>query len=761
VRNASGARSEPTRGFASREASEVKYRICPFCEATCGLAVEVEGRRVRGVRGDEADVFSRGHLCPKGVAIAELDADPDRLRRPLVRRGNDFAEASWEEALAVVAERLPRIQAEHGRDAVGAFVGNAAAHSLALSLYNGALVGGLRTRNFFSAGTTDQQPKQVAAAALFGTAVSIPIPDVDHTQLLWVLGANPLASNGSLMTAPGIGRRLRGIQERGGRVVVFDPRRSETAAAADEHVALRPGTDAHLLFAVANVLFAEGRVALGRLAPHVAGLAELEEALGDLTPEWASTRCGVSAETIRRLARELAAAPSAAVYGRIGTCTQSFGVLASFAVDVLNVLTGNFDRPGGALLTRPATGALHTVGPPGRGRGHKFGRFASRVRGFPEVFRELPNAVIAEEILTPGPGQIRAFVTLGGNPVLSTPAGQRLAEAFASLELLVCCDVYVNETSRFAHVIFPAPSPLEQPHYDVLLSQFAVRDVARWSPAVFPLSPGAEPEWKTLLRLGAIANGAGGVPVEALDESWARSRVERALGDPASPIRALSVEAVLEALAPRTGPERLVDFSLRAGPWGDHFGARPEGLTLAKLEAAPHGIDLGPLGSRIPDALRTPSGQIELAPPALLADLARLRAWRPPDAGALVLIGRRHVRSKNSWMHNLPRLVKGRDRCTLLIHPEDATRSGVIHNGRARVAAKGGELVAHVEVTDAMRPGVVSLPHGFGHAAPGARMGVARAHAGANSNELTSSEVLEPLSGTAILNGIPVEVTPA
>jgi anaerobic selenocysteine-containing dehydrogenase len=311
-------------------------------------------------------------------------------------------------------------------------------------------------------------------------------------------------------------------------------------------------------------------------------------------------------------------------------------------------------------------------------------------------------------------------------------------------------------------VIFPAPSPLEQPHYDVLLSQFAVRNVARWSPAVFPPAAGAEPEWRTLLRLAAIANGAGlAVPIEALDESWARARIERALGDPASPIRSLSVDAVLEALVPRTGPERLVDFALRAGPWGDHFGARPDGLTLAKLEAAPHGVDLGPLGSRVPDALRTPSGKIELAPPALLADLARLRAWQPPAPGALVLIGRRHVRSKNSWMHNLPRLARGRERCTLLMHPEDATRIGVDHGGRARVSAKGGELVARVEVTGAMRPGVVSLPHGFGHDAAGARLALARAHAGVNSNELTSSERLEPLSGTAILNGIPVEVTPA
>ncbi len=742
--------------------SERRLRICPFCEATCGLRVEVRGREVLAVTGDEKDIFSRGHLCPKGVAIGELDADPARLRHPLLRRGSDFEEVSWEAAFAFVAERLPAIQAEHGRDAVGVFIGNASAHSLALSLYNGALAGALHTKNFFSAGTTDQQPKQVAAACLFGTAVSIPIPDVDHTELLWVLGANPLASNGSLMTAPGIGRRLRAIQERGGRVVVFDPRRSETAAVANEHVALRPGSDAHLLLAVANVLIAEGRVALGRLAPHVAGLAALSAAVLELTPEWAATRCGVPAHVIRRLARELSAAPSAAVYGRIGTCTQEFGVLASFAVDVLNTLTGNLDRPGGALFTLPATGALHTSGTPGRGKGHLFGRYTSRVRGFPEFFRELPNAVIAEEILTPGPGQIRAFITMGGNPALSTPAGQRFAEAFASLDLLVSLDLYVNETSRFAHVIFPAPSPLETSHYDVLLSQFAVRNVARWSPAVFPLAEGAEPEWKTLLRLGAIASGAGTrVPAEALDESWARARIERALRDPASPVRHRSVDELMAALAPRTGPERLVDFSLRAGPWGDHFGAKPEGLTLAKLEAAPHGIDLGPLAPRLPDVLRTPSGKIELAPDFVLADLVRLRAWQPPAAEQLVLIGRRHVSSKNSWMHNLPRLVRGRERCTLLMHPADATRVGLAHGGRARVVSKSGAVIAAVEVTEAMRPGVVSLPHGFGHDAVGARMPVARAHAGVNSNVLAPDDTLEPLSGNAILNGIPVEVAPA
>jgi anaerobic selenocysteine-containing dehydrogenase len=742
--------------------SETKLRICPFCEATCGLALEVRGREVLSVGGDEADVFSRGHLCPKGVAIGELDADPDRLRHPLVRRGRDFAEASWDEAFALVAERLPAIQAAHGRDAVGLFVGNASAHSLALSLYNGALAGALHTKNFFSAGTTDQQPKQVSAACMFGTAVSIPIPDVDHTQLLWVLGANPLASNGSLMTAPGIGRRLRAIQERGGRVVVFDPRRSETAALADEHVALRPGSDAHLLLAVAHALIQEGRVALGRLAPYVVGQEALATALEGFTPEWAASRCGIEANAIRRLARELSAAPRAAVYGRIGTCTQEFGVLASWAVDVLNVLTGNLDRPGGALFTLPATGALHTVGTPGRGKGHDFGRYRSRVRGFPERFRELPNAVIAEEIETPGPGQIRAFITMGGNPVLSTPSGPRLAEAFATLELLVSLDLYLNETSRHAHVILPAPSPLEQPHYDVLLSQFAVRNVARWSPAPFPLAEGAEPEWKTLLRLGAIASGAGlEVPVAALDEAFARARIERALRDPASPVRQHSVDTLIEALAPRCGPERLLDFSLRAGPWGDHFGAREGGLTLAKLEAAPHGIDLGPLAPRLPEVLRTPSGKLELAPDFVLADLPRLRAWRPPAVGQLVLVGRRHVRSKNSWMHNLPRLVRGRERCTLLVHPDDAARNGLVHGGRARLVSKSGELVVHVEVSDAMRVGVVSLPHGFGHDAAGARMRVARAHAGVNSNELASGDALEPLSGNAILNGIPVEIHPS
>lgn len=745
---------------AARETRHL--RICPYCEATCGLEVRMRGERVLSVGGDPQDVLSGGYVCPKGVAMKAFHEDPDRLRAPRLRRDGVLVEAGWDEAFEAVERGLLPILERDGRDAVALFIGNAAAHSLSLSLYNGALAGALGTRNFTSAGTTDQMPKQVAVACMFGTAVSIPIPDLDRTQHLWILGANPLESNGSLLTAPGIGRRLKAIRRRGGRIVVFDPRRTRTAEAADEHVMLRPGSDAAFLLAAIHVLFAEGRLRLGALEPHVNGLGELEALTRELSPEWAEPRCGIAAGEIRRLARELALAPCAAVYGRIGTCTQAFGVLASWAVDVLNALTGNLDRPGGALFTLPATGSIHTAGRPGRGRGPVFGRWRTRVRGFPEVFREIPNACLAEEMETPGPGRVRGFITVGGNPVLSTPGGDRLDRALAGLEFMVSCDVYVNETTRHAHVILPGLSPLEQPHYDVLLSQFAVRNTARFSPSVLPRPEGALQEWEIMLRLGGILAGAGrDADLDSLDELFLRRRIAMAAKDPEGIVGRLGADAVVEALGARRGPERLVDFLLRSGPWGDRFGEKEDGLSLDRLLEHPHGIDLGPLAPRIPEVLRTPSGKIELAPETVVADLPRLRALAPASPDGLVLVGRRDLRSKNSWMHNLAPLVTGRERCTLQMSPADAARLGLADGAPARVTSKDGAVVAPVEVTDAIAPGVVSLPHGFGHDLPGIEIHVARTHAGVNSNVLAPRDVLEPLSGNAILNGIPVEVGPA
>jgi anaerobic selenocysteine-containing dehydrogenase len=741
----------------------VHYRTCPFCEATCGLAVTVRGDEVVSVRGDEDDVFSHGFLCPKSQGLKQLHDDPDRLTRPLVRRDGELREASWEEAFAAVDEGLTRVLAAGGRDAVAVYLGNPSAHSLGPMVYGAAFLKALGSKNIYSASTVDQMPKQVAAGLMFGAGLSVPVPDVDRTDHLLILGANPLVSNGSLLTAPDMRGRIRAIRERGGQVVVIDPRRSRTAHEASEHHFIRPGTDAHLLFASANVLLAEDLADPGPLAAYANGAERLAELAAPFTPEAAAAACGISAEEIRRMARELAAAERAAVYARIGTTTQRFGTLASWLVDVLNFLTGNLDREGGAMFPLAAVGQRNSSGAGPVGKGIKIGRWASRVSGRPEVFGELPVAGLAEEIATPGEGQVRALVTVAGNPVVSTPDAGALERAVAELEFMVSLDIYVNETTRHADVILPAPEPLAKAHYDFALYQLAVRSVANYSPPVLARPEGQPDEWETVLRLAAIAAGQGpDADLDAWDDLVVGTLIGREVALPGSRVEGRTAEELLEALGERRGPERVLDFMLRAGPFGDGFGADPDGLTLAKVEAAPHGIDLGPMRPRLPEVLRTPSGKIELVPEQVVADLPRLEAELAGAGvnGDMVLIGRRQLRSNNSWMHNLPALVKGKDRCTIQINPADAARLGLADGAGARVASSVGELVAPVEVTEDIMPGVVSIPHGWGHDAPGVRLGVAAAHAGVNSNLLSPVEVDVP-SGNAVLNGIPVEVTAA
>ena len=744
------------------------YRVCPLCEATCGLEIRTRGREVVGIRGDDDDVFSRGFICPKAYALKELDADPDRLRAPLVRRNGTLEPATWDEAFAEIERRLGAVIRERGRDAVAVYLGNPSVHSLALSLYGAVFVRALGTKNVFSASTVDQMPKQVAVGLMFGTMLSTPVPDLDRTDYLLMLGANPFVSNGSLMTAPDVPGRLRAIRQRGGRVVVVDPRRTRTATEASEHHFIRPGTDAYFLFAIVHTLFAEGLVRLGRMAEHTVGVERAEALARPFAPEVVARRCGIDAATIRRLARELATTERAAVYGRIGTCTQEFGTLASWLVDVINLLTGHLDELGGAMFTRAATGSPHTRGTPGKGKGVRLGRRRSRVREAPEVYGELPCACLAEEIETPGDGQIRALVTVAGNPVLSTPNGERLDRALDTLEFMVSLDIYVNETTRHADVVLPGLSPLEQSHYDVILRQLAIRNVATYSPATFEPPADQVPEWRTLLRLAAIAAGQGdGADVDALDDFVVAQRVEQDVAAPASPIHRRNPAEILAALAPRRGPERLLDLMLRTGPYGDAFGAKSDGLTLAHLEARPHGIDLGPLEPRIPEVLRTPSGKIELAPEPIVADVERLRAALDDGAsanGKMVLIGRRDLRSNNSWMHNLHVLVKGNPRCTAQMNPADAARLGIADGDVTRVTSRVGTIELPAEVTDTVMPGVVSIPHGWGHDLRGVRLKVAAEHAGANSNRLADELALDPLSGNAVLNGLPVAVeraTPA
>ncbi len=739
--------------------TETRYHQCTVCEAACGLELEVSGREVVSIRGDAEDAFSRGYVCPKGAALRELDADPDRLRQPLVRFDGVHVPASWDEAFEAIERGLRPIIDQHGNDAVAFYLGNPSAHSTALGIYSNALLTGFRTRNRFSASTVDQFPKQVAIGLVFGTALSAPVPDIDRTNYLLMLGANPMASNGSLFTVPDFRGRVRRMRERGGRLVVVDPRRSETAAIADEHVAIRPGTDALLLAGMVHALFAQDLVRLGRLAEWTTGVDEVRRAIAAFAPEQVAPRCGVPAEVIRRLARELATADGGCVYGRIGTTTTEFGTTASWLVDVLNALAGQLDRPGGAMFPKAAAFAANTRGKPGVGAGVRLHRHKSRVRGAPEVFGEFPCACLAEEIETPGEGKVRALITIAGNPAVSTPNAQRLSQALASLDFMVSVDLYLNETTRHADVILPGLSPLEQSHFDIAFPQLSVRNWVRYSAPVFEPPLGAPEEWQVLLRLLGVLLGQGPKPdVDALDSAVIGLQVQAAVRAPGSPLEGRDPAEILAALASRRGPDRVVDLALRSGPYGDQFGAKPDGLTLDRLAATPHGIDLGALEPRIPEVLRTPSGKIELAPELLISDLARLETALDRPAPGLLLVGRRHVRSNNSWMHNLPMLAKGPARCTLQLHPQDAAERGLGAGSVARISSRVGNVSAPVEITEAIAPGVVCLPHGWGHDEPGTRMAVAAQRPGTNSNILTDELALDPLSGTAVLNGIPVEV---
>ncbi len=742
----------------------VHFRTCPFCEATCGLAVTMRGDEVVSVRGDDDDVFSRGFICPKSQGLKQLNEDPDRLTTPLVRRDGELVEASWEEAFDAIDDGLSRVLAAGGRDAVAVYLGNPAAHSLGATLYGAPFLKALGSKNIYSASTVDQMPKQLSGGLMFGTGLSVPVPDVDRSDYLLILGANPLVSNGSLLTAPDMRGRIRGVRERGGKVVVIDPRRSRTAREASEHHFIVPGTDALLLFALVNVLVAEDLAAPGDLAEHandadaIAGLAE------PFMPEAVAGPCGISAAAIRRMARELAAAERAAVYGRIGTTTQRFGTVASWLVDVINYLTGNLDREGGAMFPLAAAAQRNSAGSGPTGRGVAVGRWASRVSGRNELFGELPVVGLAEEIATPGEGQVRALVTIAGNPLVSTPNSAALESAVETLDFMVSLDIYVNETTRHADVILPSPEPLAKGHYDTALYQFAVRSVANYSPPVIETPPGQLQEWEVMLHLAGIAAGQGPeADIEAWDELVIRTLIGREVSLTGSMIEGRDPEEIAAALANRRGPERLLDFMVRVGPFGEGFGADPDGLTMDRLEANPHGIDFGAMRPRLPDVLRTPSGKIELAPAEIVADLPRLEAELAaavPRNGHMVLIGRRQLRSNNSWMHNLPALVKGKNRCTAQVHPDDAARLGLSEDGHARVTSSVGELVAPVEITDEIMPGVISIPHGWGHDAPDSRMSVAGEHAGVNSNLLAPVAVDEP-SGNAVLNGIPVEVVAA
>jgi anaerobic selenocysteine-containing dehydrogenase len=730
------------RGFLSPVArksqamNQTVFRTCTLCEAMCGLSLEIDDDRIVDVRPDKDDVFSQGYICPKGAAIAAIHNDPDRLRSPVRRTASgDFVAISWDEAFALVADRLNGIRDRHGPDALALYMGNPIGHNHGVLALRNGLFRALGTRNCTSAGSQDTSPRFAASYYLYGSSLAIPVPDIDRTDFLLCLGANPRVSNGSFLTAPNIRERLHGIHRRGGRVVVVDPRRTETARDADEHIAILPGGDAALLLAMAHTILSAGLARRDHIARLSVGFEQIECRLAAFTPERVASSTGVEPATIRRLSREFAEATTSVAYSRVGVCNNAHGTIASLATDILNLVAGRVGEIGGAMFPTPVFDARPILKLT-QADGHA--RWKSRVRGLPETFGDLPAAILAEEIETPGAGQVRAMVTYAGNPVLSTPNGPRLARALEQLEFMVSIDLYINETTQHADVILPPPWSLTEDHVDLIATNAAVRNIARWSPPAVSRPAGTWSDWEIVLEL-IYRLGGGPTGLTALD--WAY-RLGRRLGI-------------------RWRPDSTVDLLVRLGPYGDRFLPFGRGLNLTKLKAAPHGIDLGPMQPGIGHRVVHRDRKIHFAEQVLLDAIDNLAAsldQAPASDDTLLLIGRRELRSNNSWMHNVPELVSGRPRCVLLVHPVDAARAGISDGETAILESPLHSSNVPVRVSDEMRPGVVSLPHGWGHAASARWLHVAGANAGVSANDWTDDQNVEAVVGQSILNGVPVRL---
>jgi len=739
----------------------VHYRFCPFCEQNCATEVRVDHGtgRVLDVRGDKADPLSKGYICPKAYAMKDLHHDPAVLTGPVIKRNGRFEPATWDEALDYAAARIRAIQDEHGRDALAFFFGSGIAHIPGLTLYTPGLLTALGTTQIYSTSSVDCHPQFLTAVSMFGGLASFPVPDIDNSDYFVLVGANPLQSNGSFMTAPGVPRRLRAIQARGGKVVVIDPRRTETADMADWHLPIRPGADAAVLFAIVRTLFEEGLVNLRHIADHAANIEELRALAQRFTPEAASAASGIAADDIRRLAREIAAAPRACVYGRIGSSMQAFGSLTSWLIVAINALTGNLDREGGSMFPQGVFEAILMSERCADGVLPQ-GRWHTRVRGMPELGGQLPTAALQEEIETPGKGQIRALITMCGNPALSLAnGGGGLSQAMAGLDFMLSFDIYINESTRHADVILPSPGPLTHSDFMIFFTFLTVRDYMRWNAPVFPTPPGMWHDSEAIS--GLVARLLDITPEEA--ETRALRMLYDQLRAQGNPVMArFSFEQVSQHLGGEAGQDRMFDMLVRSGLYGDHFGERPDGLTLEKCKTMPHGVDFGPMRPRIAEVVHLPGGRIDFAPALIAADVDRLARWmaQPPSQG-LHLLGRRQTRTYNTWMHNFPSLAKGPELCVLMMNPDDARMRNIGEGQRVSVRSRTGAVEVSVTLSDEIQRGVVSLPHGWGHNEPlEGRVLPEHWRAGVNYNHLADELLIDVPSGCTNLNQIPVEVTP-
>lgn len=751
---------------------DIHYRTCNLCEAMCGLEIASERGKIITIKGDKKDPLSKGHICPKAVALQDIHDDPDRLRYPLLKTPQGWERISWENAFNEAAARLRNVQAKHGKNSVAMYVGNPTVHNHGSLLTIAPFFAALKTENRYSATSVDQLAPMLTSMKMFGNHVLLPVPDIDRTQYFLCLGANPMASNGSIMTAPGFKTRIKALHERGGKLVVIDPRHTESAEIADEHLFIKPGTDALFLMAIINTLFSQDLVNLGNAQSYVQGLNILRNMVSGFKPETVAKRTGIPAKNIRRIAKEFAAAESAACYGRMGTSTQAFGGLSTWLIYVINIITGNFDEPGGVMFTHPAVdlaGLASLVGQTGTFNSRK-----SRVHGLPEFDGEFPAVTMADEMLTPGDGQIKALVTCAGNPVLSVPNGRKLEQGLEQLDFIVCIDFYLNETTRHADIILPPSGPLEHSHYDLALHGVAVRNTAKYSPPLFNPAPDTRHDWEIFLELTRRIESK--TPV-----SWATSEIKYQL------LKRLGADGILDLLL-RSGPygskfpqlpdlqERLIDLlydrlsprsaarlALDLGPYSHRTKDREHQLSLKKLKQEPHGLDLGPLQKCMPERLATKNKQINLVPKLFLKDVSRLQAeLEKPNSKSpetFFVIGRRHVRSNNSWLHNSMRLVKGKTRCTALINPKDAQRLSIQDGDIITVCSRTGEIQIPAEISETVMPSVISIPHGWGHHRPGTRLSIAEEHPGVSLNDITDDRLIDKLTGAAALSGQPVTVS--
>lgn len=746
-------------------AGQKRHYVCPICEANCGLELTVENGDVTSIRGNPGDKTSFGHICPKGASLKVLRDDPDRLTAPMVRRNGKLEPASWDEAFAVIEERLGAIVAEHGRQSLAMYIGNATIGTTAYMAGFPILAGAMGTPQLYTAGSIDHLPKLFACETMYGNSYTNPVPDIDRMDYLLMIGANPMVSNGSLWHATGFRARNKALQDRGGKLVVVDPRRTETAKVANRHLYIRPGTDSWFMLGLLHVIFRDGLEDLSAIASFVNGTGDVRAIAAEVSLETASARTGIASEDIVSIAHDLCRTERAGVYGRVGSTTQEHGTLTSWLIEVVNAVSGNLDRPGAMMFPKAPAFAANTKGKPGAPGPQMPPPFRTRVSNASAVCGEVPVAYLAEEIETPGDGQIRALVTVCGNPALSTPNSERLANALETLDFLLCFDIYVNETTRHADVILPGTHAFQKPFYGVFSLNYSVRNVIRYSQPLFEPAPDWASDWEILLQVSAIASGQGKLDrtgLKAMEDAVIRGILDEAAADEYNVAHAMDVDKAMDMLGNKNGIERLVDAGLRTGPYGDGFGANPDGVTLDKVIAEPDGLDLGPLVPRLHEVLRTQSGKVELAPPAFVAQLSAMIEAENDAAteeGQMLLIGRRQARDQNTWGHNLQPLVKGKYRCTLHIHPNDADRLAIDDGAMVRLSSGARAIEVQAEISDEVMPGVVSMPHGWGHDKNGTRMAVAEQRPGVNVNQIMDEHRLDALTGNVVLNGVPVTLS--